>query len=453
MNYFNEINLFDLREKDELNDADFAKAIVIFIKGKKNNKNLYMVRLESENDIKLNILVLSQLDYFSFEYNVTYNNQLNLINNLDIFNYIYNLTEEYDFNSLSKYLIENKIDSPLIPYLNLNNSNYESILEYSKVYPNRIRYLDCYGFDKEKLKPLLELNKNSLKIYPHGIFKYLFFLPNANIFNLFDLNLENFEESNYDFTKIKKVVIENIEYNQENNYIKLLNKFCNLEEINFFEIDSETLFKIIENINCKKVKKISGISEDLDEDYNYDKVFRNLPLLESFKIEEHQTMNWTYEISPIFLAERKRISFHCLEKLIRNYLSESDDRDLELQFDYEFDQFWDYFKFKQDIVSRISKLYGAGVSFSLESYFKGIVNKYNPIDKMPAANYKFFFVDDIFNEKIFEFVKNNKIEYLFIKKGGEINFNSLINCEKLKFIFDYSSKTFLFKINGIFQNF
>ena len=37
---------------------------------------------------------------------------------------------------------------------------------------------------------------------------------------------------------------------------------------------------------------------------------------------------------------------------------------------------------------------------------------------MPTANYKFFFVDEIFNEKIFEFVKKNKIEYLFIKKDG-----------------------------------
>ena len=157
--------------------------------------------------------------------------------------------------------------------------------------------------------------------------------------------------------------------------------------------------------NCNKIKKISALCEDLDEDYNYENVFRNLPLLESIQIEEHQTMNWTYEISPIFLAERKRISFHCLEKLIRNYLSGSDDRDLELQFDYEFDQFWDYFKFKQDIISRISKLYGVGVSFSLESYFKGIVNNYNPIDKMPTANYKFFFVvgTNIFNYSIITF--------------------------------------------------
>ena len=86
-----------------------------------------MVRLESEDDARLNILVLSQLNYFFFEYNVAYNKQLNLVNNLNIFKYIYNLIEEYDFSSLSEYLIEHKIDSPLIPYLNLNNSNYRAI--------------------------------------------------------------------------------------------------------------------------------------------------------------------------------------------------------------------------------------------------------------------------------------------------------------------------------------
>ena len=177
-------------------------------------------------------------------------------------------------------------------------------------------------------------------------------MPNANEFNLIDLNLENFDELSYDFSKIKKAFVGNIELDQEDNYIKLLNKFINLEELNFSYIDSETLFKIVENIKCKKVKKISGVCEDLDEDYNYEKVFKNLPLLESFQIEEHQTMNWTYEISQIFSAERKRISFIFLEQLIRNYLNGSNDRDLEIQFDYEFDQFWDYFKIKKDIINR-----------------------------------------------------------------------------------------------------
>ena len=59
MNYFNKINLFDVREKDELTDENFAKAIVLFIKEKQRNKKLYMVKLNDEKDIKINILILS----------------------------------------------------------------------------------------------------------------------------------------------------------------------------------------------------------------------------------------------------------------------------------------------------------------------------------------------------------------------------------------------------------
>ena len=113
MNYFNKINLFDVREKDELTDENFAKAIVLFIKEKQRNKKLYMVKLNDEKDIKINILILSQLDYYNYEYNVEYNKELNLKNNLNIFKYIYNLIDEYEFKSLSNELISNKIDSPL----------------------------------------------------------------------------------------------------------------------------------------------------------------------------------------------------------------------------------------------------------------------------------------------------------------------------------------------------
>jgi hypothetical protein len=448
MNYFNKTNLLDLREKDELKDEMFAKAIILFIKQKQANKKLYMVKLENENDIKVNILILSQLDYNSYEYDVTYNKQLNLKNNLNIFNYIKNLIDEYDFRDLSENLIENKIDSPLIPYLNLTNSNFQKILEYSQLYPNRIRYLDCYGFDPEKLQQILELNKNSLKAYPHGKFKFLAPLPKANIFNLMDLNIDGFIETNFDFSQIKKAVIETIELDQVNNYIYFLNKFNNLEELDFCSIDSETLFKITENIKCKKIKKISGVCEDLDDDCNYEKMFKNLPLLERFNIEEDQTMNWTYEISPIFLAERKRLPFPLLEQLIRNYLNGCNDRDIELHFDDEFDQFWEYFKTKKDIISKVSKLVGPGVFFNLDYYFKGIINKYNKINDIPKAKYKYFYIEESIDEQIFKFIQNINIEYLFIRKGGEIDKNQLIKCENLKFIFNNTTKSFLFRING-----
>ena len=106
-NYFNEVCLTDLREKDELTDNNFAKAIVVFIKEKRKNKKLYYISLKSENDINLNILILSQLDYNSFIFTISYDAKFNIIHHLNIFNYITLLDDyNYAFESLTKELIE-----------------------------------------------------------------------------------------------------------------------------------------------------------------------------------------------------------------------------------------------------------------------------------------------------------------------------------------------------------
>ena len=451
VNYFNKSCLSDLKENDELTNENFAKAIIIFIQEKRKNKNLYFVNLKNEDDLKLQILIISQLDYKSLKFDIFYNDNLDLRNNLNIFNYIYNINDEYAFESLSKELIENQIESPLINRINLDNISYEKVLEYSTKYPNRIKLIDFYIFkDYNKIKKLIELNKESLISYPHGKLEYLIPLPNAYIFTLTELSFIQLD-NNYDLSKIIIVNGIRIGEDEENKYIDFLNKCPNIEQIHFGDICSEHLFKIIENINCPKIKRISSICEDLEREYDWIKVFQKMPLLEDLSIVEHQTMWWTYEISPIFLAEIKRISFPLLEQLIRNYLNGSPDRDISLQFDDEFDEFWDYFKNKKDIISRISKLNGDCVYVKLDYYFKAVVNEIHTIDRIKDANYHYFFVETPFNDKIFEFIKKNKIEYLFIRKGGEVKLDELIKCNDLKFVFDNTTKLFLFRNNGILE--
>ena len=109
VNYFNGICLNDLKENDELTNKNFAKAISIFIKEKPQNKNkiLYYVSLHSEHDIKLNVLILSQLDYKSFKYEVSYDDNINFKKNLDIFKYI-STNNIYDFDKLIKEIIDKK---------------------------------------------------------------------------------------------------------------------------------------------------------------------------------------------------------------------------------------------------------------------------------------------------------------------------------------------------------
>ena len=166
-----------------------------------------------------------------------------------------------------------------------------------------------------------------------------------------------------------------------------------------------------------------------------------MPLLEELSIEELENKNISFMIKPIFTMGNKKISFPSLEHLIRNYLNGSPDRDIELLFYSKFDEFWDYFKDKKDIITRISKLQGDCVNNSLDSYFKITFDEYDEMeDKIINGKYYYCYIKKYFNKEIFEFIKRNKIEYLFILNGGNVNFDDLEKCNDLKFIFDKNSK-------------
>ena len=118
-NYFNKICFTDLREKDELTDENFAKAITIFIKEKRKGKKLYHLDLQNDNDIKLEILILSHLDYKSLEFSISVNKNVNLKDNLHLFKYINYIEDYYTIKPLNEYLIKNMVDSPSIYSVNL----------------------------------------------------------------------------------------------------------------------------------------------------------------------------------------------------------------------------------------------------------------------------------------------------------------------------------------------
>lgn len=271
LNYFNGICLTDLKEKDELADENFVKAILIFVKERAQNKNkkIYYLSLHSENDIKLNTLILSQLDYNSFKYMVSYDDKIDFKKNLDIFKYI-STDDIYDFDKLAKEIINNQIDTPSINCVNLNDISIDKVLNYSEKYPNRIKMIDFYDFNEyDKLKQLIGLNKDSLTNYPMSNPQYLIPLKNAYILSLSEVE-KNMDNINYDLTKITWVNKIWVEYegDKEKILINLLNKCPNLEKLDFLEISSDSLFKVLENIKCPKVKIISATCEDLDRDYD-----------------------------------------------------------------------------------------------------------------------------------------------------------------------------------------
>ena len=98
------------------------------------------------------MLILSQLDYKSFKYEVSYDDKIDFKKNLDIFKYI-STDDIYDFEKLTKELIDNQIDSPSLNCVNLNDISIDKVLNYSEKYPNRIKMIDFYDFhENEKLK-------------------------------------------------------------------------------------------------------------------------------------------------------------------------------------------------------------------------------------------------------------------------------------------------------------
>ena len=102
VNYFNKICLNDLREKDEIIDENFAKSVSAFINEKQKNKELYYMKLDTNNDIKLHKLILSQITFSSFQYEIYENKELDYVNNLDLFKYIPNIIDEIHLISYQK---------------------------------------------------------------------------------------------------------------------------------------------------------------------------------------------------------------------------------------------------------------------------------------------------------------------------------------------------------------
>ena len=454
LNYFNKINLIDLKEEDELTNENFAKAVIMFIKNKRPDKKLYSISLKKENDAYLNILILSQLDYKSLIYDINYIskeniNHLNLNKLLNLLKYIYNLNYDYHLDSLSRKLVVQQIDSPFINTINLDDLSYDTIFNYSQKYPNRIKNI-CYYFfsDFEKMKKLLDLNSESLISYPHGNIEYLIPLPNAYIFNLNEYK-GNIDNTMYNLKKIKVVSKINKDLNTDD-IINFLNKCPNVESLCFEDINSNNLYKILSSINCPKVKEILGTMENTDnKDYDWNITFEKMPLLENLLINELSPYLMGYSIFPIITININNLDFPLLEQLMRNYLKVSPERYLSFNFDdkiEEFNAFWDYFKDKKDILSKVNEI---NCDFScnyIDTYFQIEIYD-NSIEFLNKNNnkYLFCFVFVPFNDNILEFIIRNKIEYLFILKGGKVNLEELIKCDYLKFVFDDSKKKFLFR--------
>ena len=118
-----------------------------------------------------------------------------------------------------------------------------------------------------------------------------------------------------------------------------------------------------------------------------------------------------------------------------------------MQFDAEFDEFWDYFKDKKDILSRLSQLSGDCVHYFPDTYFKVVIHKSEYIKNLKDGKYLYCIVECDFDDVVLEFVKKSKPMFLFVKNGN-VNIDDMKKIEEMKFLFVNSTKDCFYKNEG-----
>ena len=421
-NCFNGKELTEIPKIPEIKEQTLIKVISNFINLKGKEKELIKLNLNSTENLKFVKKILNEINNSKrFVYEIKLNKNLSLENYLDLFKYISNFTEKEKFNNLFKNVIENQIEIDNIFYINIDKFDLDKLISYSEKFPNKIKCLYAFKNENdEKIKKLCELNSESLIMIPNCKLNLYQNLNNIEIITVNSKPIPNPIPENFNFSKIKEIRTINLTFENKEEDEKLIinyiNKCPNLEKISFSsfcEMEFETFLKIFTSISNTKIKFIQCQINDLEPESDFTPLFNKLPELEILDIEEHESMCYAYSIKPVWTSEKKRIAFPLLEILINNYLKNKTNF-IRLDFDDEFEGFYDYFKNKNNVLNKV-------LSFRGEKFL----------------NYELPFIKECSIKKSEDTLKFNvkKIEKIEIK--CELNNNDLIQkfIEKVKPLF------------------
>ena len=421
-NCFNGKELTEIPKIPEIKEQTLIKVISNFINLKGKEKELIKLNLNSTENLKFVKKILNEINNSKrFVYEIKLNKNLSLENDLDLFKYISNFTEKEKFNNLFKNVIENQIEIDNIFYINIDKFDLDKLISYSEKFPNKIKCLYAFKNENdEKIKKLCELNSESLIMIPNCKLNLYQNLNNIEIITVNSKPIPNPIPENFNFSKIKEIRTINLTFENKEQDEKLIinyiNKCPNLEKISFSsfcEMEFETFLKIFTSISNTKIKFIQCQINDLEPESDFTPLFNKLPELEILDIEEHESMCYAYSIKPVWTSEKKRIAFPLLEILINNYLKNKTNF-IRLDFDDEFEGFYDYFKNKNNVLNKV-------LSFRGEKFL----------------NYELPFIKECSIKKSEDTLKFNvkKIEKIEIK--CELNNNDLIQkfIEKVKPLF------------------
>ena len=457
-NYFHDISLFELEKVNGINNEDsFLKAIATFINEVTYNKSKIQFELSDEESIRKVIKVLKMLKTpKKYVYDISKAKpkkktelpklDIDFVKNKEIFEYIDFLSNPQFFTDFTKKAIEEEVELAKIYYLDLDKISSDKVINYSTKYPNRIKEL--YAFENreyDKIKKICELNAESLIRTPNCKIDLYPFLKKIEIITINSEILPSPlpQDFNYDSVKeLDTIAVEDDSEEQANKALELINKCKNVEIVSFsanFELTQEQLFAIFSKTTSKKIRVIEATCQEMENDVDFSPIFHNLPKLSKFNIDCHCSMEYIYGVLPCISCEKVAPAYPLIEQLLINYIKEDEDNYINGDFPTQFQEFWDYFKDKKEIIQRFSTFTGEGCNQFEIPYFSEItVKKTRDIKNLNVKKIQSLNIYISLDDIIVKFIEKTKPVFLRINEKALPN---NIKTDECKIIYNMGTNT------------
>ena len=458
-NYFNKVSLFDLENINKIKNEDsFLKAISTFINEVTYDKKKIYFELSNEESIQKVLKVLKALKtpkkyiYYVTKAKLKKKGELPTLDidfakNKEIFELMDTVDDKEFFSDFVKKVIEEQIDVARIYYANLDELPIDKVIDYCTKYPNRIKEL--YAFDNkeyEKIQKICELNSESLIRTPNCKIDLYSKLKNIEIITINSEPLPKPLPDNFNYSSIKEldtIFVEDDSEEKTNQALELINKCPNLEVVSFStfgELTQEQFFNIFTKTTSKKIRQIQATCTDFDENVDLTPIFQNLPKLSLFNIDCHCSMEFKFSLLPCISCERFAPSHPLLEQLLNNYIKEDEDHYILANFAQDFQEFYDYFKDKKEIMKRFERISGRACENCDVPYVSELtVKKPREINNIIAKKIEVLNILCPLNDDIKKFIENKKPDFLNIKEG------KLDDTKDIKVVYNVESDEITFK--------
>ena len=458
-NYFNKVSLFDLGNINKIKNEDsFLKAISSFINEVTCDKKKIYFELSNEESIQNVLKVLKALKTpKKYVYYVTKAKpkkkgelptlDIDFAKNKEIFELMDKVDDKEFFSDFVKKAIEEQIDVARIYYANLDELPIDKVIDYCTKYPNRIKEL--YAFDNkeyEKIQKICELNSESLVRTPNCKIDLYSKLKNIEAITINSEPLPKPLPDNFNYSSVKEldtIFVEDDSEEKTNQALELINKCPNLEVVSFStfgELTQEQFFNIFTKTTSKKIRQIQATCTDFDENVDLTPIFQNLPKLSKFNIDCHCSMEFRFSLLPCISCERFAPSHPLLEQLLSNYIQEDEDHYILANFAQDFQEFYDYFKDKKEIMKRFERISGRACENCDVPYVSELtVKRPREINNIIAKKIEVLNILCPLNDDIKKFIENKKPDFLKIKEG------KLDDTKDIKVVYNVESDEIIFK--------